>query len=290
MHVWTIEISGVTNQKEEQISDDLMKREIKKGRLKAEIDTDQLEREILEKYKEISWVGVSFKGTVLRVELNEATLEPKILDLSKPCEIVSNKHGVITNINVFRGEALVEEGQQVFVDDLLVSGILKHEEHDTIEFVHAQAIIEARVWYEKNYCYQYRELISNTTGNTVEGWQLIWNDKQFDFKKNNEIESYIEVEKEKVKLPLFEDLILKKVEKVEVEEMPKDITQDEIVSIASKKAFNQAVKELNVEGKVIDKKYRYDIIENNSITVSIYLETREKIGVERLIDTVGGNE
>ena len=56
---------------------------------------------------------MKIKGTNIIVEIVEADKKPDIIDENEYCNIVSNKEGIITKINVQNGTALVKVGDIV---------------------------------------------------------------------------------------------------------------------------------------------------------------------------------
>lgn len=55
----------------------------------------------------IAWIGLEIEGTNAKVTIVEATAKPDIIDENEYCDIVANKEGIITKINVTSGTANV---------------------------------------------------------------------------------------------------------------------------------------------------------------------------------------
>ena len=89
-------------------------------------------------HPEIAWMGMYREGTVLRVKILEtASYEEE----EKPpyANIVAAADGVITDIAVSRGTAVVKKGQTVKKGDLLVSGVLIGNGQETL--LSAEAVV-----------------------------------------------------------------------------------------------------------------------------------------------------
>ncbi len=111
--VWNIEITGNENIDTEEIQKALNENGLKTGKLKNTINTKEIINNIRLQRDDISWIGIHLKGTNAIVEIVEADKKPNIINEEEYCNIVSEKEGVITKINVQNGTALVKEGDIV---------------------------------------------------------------------------------------------------------------------------------------------------------------------------------
>lgn len=111
--VWNIEITGTNTIQTEELMQSLNENGLKIGVLKQKIDTKQIINTIRLQRDDIAWMGIHLKGTNAIVEIVEADKKPDIIDENEYCNIVSDKDGMITKINVQNGTALVKEGDIV---------------------------------------------------------------------------------------------------------------------------------------------------------------------------------
>lgn len=111
--VWNIEITGNDTIPTEEIIQNLNENGLKIGILKQKIDTKQIINTIRLQRDDIAWIGIHLKGTNAIIEIVEADKKPEIIDEDEYCNIVSDKDGIITKINVQNGTALVKEGDIV---------------------------------------------------------------------------------------------------------------------------------------------------------------------------------
>lgn len=107
-----------------------------------ELQPQQIKTGLLHSFQELSWVGISVKGSCLHISVTErrAFLSPSLPAV--PTGIYAARDGVIVEMNVARGDPLTAPGQAVRKGDLLVSGIRKMG--DVGHYFHAQAEIIAR--------------------------------------------------------------------------------------------------------------------------------------------------
>lgn len=111
--VWNIEIIGNKDIAQEEIMEEINENGLKVGMLKYKIDTKEIINNIRLNRDDIAWIGIHIKGTNVTIEVVEADKKPEIVDENEYCNIVSNKEGIITKINVQNGTALIKEGDIV---------------------------------------------------------------------------------------------------------------------------------------------------------------------------------
>lgn len=111
--IWNIEIIGVQNINSDELLTTLNDSGLKIGILKSKVDTNKIIEKVRLERDDIAWIGINLEGTNAKVEIVEASPKPEILDKSEYCNIVSDKTGLITKINVTNGTALVKVGDAV---------------------------------------------------------------------------------------------------------------------------------------------------------------------------------
>lgn len=141
--VWFIEIKGNEKISSQKILQVLETNGIKEGTLKKEIDNDTLSLAIYEAIPDISWLNLGIDGSRLTVDIREVVEKPQSRDSADFCNIIASKGGVIDKMRVYEGEALVQEGDGVSAGQLLVSGVIFHEEAKLNTFHRSKAEIYA---------------------------------------------------------------------------------------------------------------------------------------------------
>ncbi len=111
--IWNIEVIGNTNIEKEEIIGQINESGLKVGMIKHNVKTKEIINSIRLKRDDIAWIGIHIKGTNAIIEIVEADKKPEIIDESEYCNIISDKEGVITKINVQNGTALVKVGDIV---------------------------------------------------------------------------------------------------------------------------------------------------------------------------------
>lgn len=111
--VWNIEVTGNTSIQTEEIKQNLSEYGLKVGTLKYKVNSKEIVNNIRLQRSDIAWIGIHLKGTNAVVEIVEADEKPEIIDENEYCNIISDKAGMITKINVQNGTALVQVGDIV---------------------------------------------------------------------------------------------------------------------------------------------------------------------------------
>lgn len=111
--VWNIEIKGDIDINKEELLSSLKESGLNIGMLKNKVDTQKIIEEIRLKRDDIAWIGIDISGTNAIVEIVQASPKPEILDKNEYCNIVSDKTGIITKINITNGTAGVKVGDAV---------------------------------------------------------------------------------------------------------------------------------------------------------------------------------
>lgn len=161
--VWFVDITGNDKVRDNEIRRVARHAGLSPGVLKWHLDTEKVEKRILEDIPEVSWVGVDIKGTRVIVEIAEKTLPPEEV-YDGPVNIIAGKDGLVKEILVLQGYPVIREGQTVKKGDILISGKIpppeidnqpETEPNEEIElqeqepkYVQARGIVRARIWYE----------------------------------------------------------------------------------------------------------------------------------------------
>lgn len=111
--VWNIEVTGDNNLPKEELLKELNQYGLKAGVLKNTVDTKEVINNIRLHRDDIAWIGIKMIGTNAIVEVVEADKKPDIINENEYCNIISDKEGMITKINVQNGTALVKVGDIV---------------------------------------------------------------------------------------------------------------------------------------------------------------------------------
>lgn len=284
--IWQVEILGTETIDPERVIKELEDLGVKPGTFKGNIDRLSIENRLVINIEELSWVSVKIRGSKAIVKVAEGVLPPKMVDKSIPANIVAAKDGIIDKMIVLEGEAVVDTGDTVRKDQLLVSGVIDHPDTTGTRYVHSMAQIMARVWYEEKVSISLNEPIKERTGNKYEVKYMELADVDFKFRKKEiPFEKYeMEVKKE----PLFlESRFLPAYFIVEEYYEIKETEPSENMDFVQKKAEEIALDRIRggmpKGAKIVDKKLKCDIIEGEEVIVVLTVEALENIAVQKEI-------
>ncbi|GAB6158104.1 sporulation protein YqfD [Desulfotomaculum varum] len=164
--VWFIEITGNDKLAAAEIKQIAAQAGLRPGVAKWQLDTRQVETALREKIPSLAWAGVYIKGTKAIIEVAEKKLVQPEPNRGRPAHIVAGKAGLIKEVLVLEGQAMVKEGDTVLPGSILISGEIIQEirpeasnqplppgqepppPQTVSHFVQAKGIVRARVWYE----------------------------------------------------------------------------------------------------------------------------------------------
>lgn len=282
--VWNIEINGLTKINEDEIVSVLHEHGIDIGTRISKIETEALINEIRLKRADISWVGAKVKGTNFILDIVEAEEKPEIVDDSQINNIVSDKSGIITRINVQSGTSRVAVGDEVQNGTLLVEGVMEGK-YTGIRYVNSRADIYAKITYSKSETKKLNVKEEYFTGNEYNQYKINLNNFKINLNKGvSNFENYDTIETNK-KVRLFSNYYLPiELEKITYKEKryeEKKYNIDEITKELKTKLENEISMDLeNKYEEFIDSSFNVEV-NNNDVTVIVNCVVEEKIGINK---------
>ena len=283
--VWNVDILIDNNENLENIREDIENAGLKTGKLKSKISTKEIINKIRLEREDIAWMGIELKGTNAIVKLVKADEKPEIVDKNEYCNIVSNKTGIITKINVQEGTVNVKVGDTIKTGDILINGWMEGK-FTGIRYVHARGEIEAKVWYTKNKKIPYKLTDTEYTGEEENKYRIKFGNFEINFpKKYSKFKIYDTIETEN-KIRLFSDLYLPisivKTTYKEKKEVKKSYTVEETKNIGIKELEEELEKEIENKDNIVNKNINtYE--EEDGVQVYVTYEVLENIGTNEKI-------
>ena len=283
--IWNIQIEAQDNEEFENLEQDLEEVGLKIGKAKSEIDTKEVMNKLRLKRDDIAWVGMELKGTNMIVKLVKADKKPEIVDDSEYCNIVSDKEGIITKINVQNGTANVKIGDTVKEGMVLVNGWMEGK-YTGVRYVHAKAEIEAKIWYTENITIPYNVTETIETGEEEVNYGIKLNNFEINFPKGVSKFEFYDTIKEEKKFKLFSDFylpisIIKETRK-EVKKEQKEYSVDEAKNLGIQQLEQQLDEKIADKDKIVNK--NINTYENqDGVEVEVTYEVLETIGTNEKI-------
>jgi similar to stage IV sporulation protein len=283
--IWMVEIEGVINADRQAILDALSENGIRPGAFKMNLDIRNIENKILNEIPDLIWIGIELRGSKALISIQEATKPPIMIDPLTPFNIVAKRDGIIEKIIVLDGEAMVSEGDTVKEGQLLVSGIIQDNVTGTLRYTHAQAQVLARTWYDAKSAVAYDRVKYSMTGKKVVHKYLEYGRFTIGLRKDNMDFEFYEISKNSVAFwgenrffPV--NIVTKKY--YELIKVP--VLLDDLKRQASEQAWEYLLEKIPNNAKIIDKRVKYDMIEDKEIIATVYVEVLEDIAQLRRIE------
>lgn len=125
LFVWKIEYKGNYTVSKEQLEDFLKENNISEGIFKSKVDYEILEKNLRKEFSIIKWCSVAISGNTLIVQIEENNLLKENEEIKEEfiySDIVATTDGVVTNLMVRNGLAMVKIGDSVTKGQILVTG------------------------------------------------------------------------------------------------------------------------------------------------------------------------
>lgn len=286
--IWQIEIVGDFKIPIEELWNELNNEGVKVGIRKSKLDYDKIKNNIYVRRNDIAWMGFDIKGTKAYVEFVERSNIESTPLKDEPCNIVSDKDGIVHKILVKSGQKLVNVGDVVTKGQTLISGYISSEEN-TGRLVHSDGEIILKTWYTNKVTVPYEKDLVNKTGSKERKYNLeIGNIKINLINSGTKFEKYDTITVSN-KLKLFNKFELPiKLTELTYEELEIDTvkyTKTQAENIAKSEAITGLKKLINNldENKV---KNKFNIKENeDSVSAHVTIEVLEKVGIKEKIDS-----
>ncbi len=169
--VWFVEIDGTEKIDPREVEEAAGELGLHPGAFKDSLDLEDISKELVLKVPHVSWAGIEISGTRAKVQVIEKIKETEH-DPEYKSHIVAKTDGLVLEVLVVSGQAVVSQGDTVSTGDILISGLISFEEgeedgdgeededeneDDEGELedrgkkeiqVRARGSVQARVWHE----------------------------------------------------------------------------------------------------------------------------------------------
>ena len=283
--IWNIEVEGLETIDSNEILSELSEYGLKEGTLKSKVNAQEIINQIRLKRDDIAWMNINLNGTNVLVKIVETTKKPEIVEKSEYCNIVSNKTGEITKITATEGTILVNIGDIVTENSILIGGWMEGKYTGT-RFVHASGEIEAKVWYKKSEKMNLKQTNQVRTGVSQKKYNIKINNFQINlYKSLPNFEKYDTINEEK-KIKIFSNFYLPISLGIstyyELKDEEKTLTNEEAKQILTDKLKNELLEEIENKDNIQDIKVNTSE-EEESVQVEVIYEVLENIGTQEKI-------
>ena len=287
--VWLLQVEGNERISSAEIMEFLESEGLAVGTFKSSVNEKALEKALMAQFPDISWINVYIKGTRASIRLRETIPAQPIVDRTSPCDIVAAKDGLVTSVAVSAGTPVAKPGDVVRKGEVLVTGQLLIGTEDTgfrREYVHAQAEVRAKAYYEISLFIPYEYIIKNYTGEVKKDYSIIFFETGINLLKPNiSFQNYDKITN-RTQLNFGQDYPLPAVMVTdEYREYTPQIlirTVEEAKEMAGKLITAQIIRGLPVEADVLQKDITYTETDTG-LQVYTLITTDEPIGAAQEI-------
>ncbi len=266
-----IKIDGLEKIEEEKIYKILLKNGVKPGIMKRLIDTEALEKELLKEETGIAWVDVRWQGTRLYLKI----VKKKIVEETRSGDVIAARDGIVKEVIVLKGMAVVKEGDTVTSGQPL---ILARDDQER-----ARGIIKAYVWYEGNGDIKIndRELILTGRQKTYWGFrvgqEIIWfppYQQHFkNYQKRQEIKTTLKWRNISFPIELIKE------EQKELKIIEKKYTRETALFLVKEEALQQIFDRMSPEATILDLRVEELVDNENRVKLRVLVEVLENIAI-----------
>jgi similar to stage IV sporulation protein len=290
--IWYVDIEGNEQIPDKHVLSILQKEGIYPGTLKVGLpNTDHLQRRLLKRIPNASWIGVRLEGTRIIVTVAEKKRVDSIGEkklVRRPVNLVAKKSAFIMDVRVFHGNPVVKVHDMVKKGQLLVSGIYGDAANpNNGPIVGAQGIVLGEVWYESIVVVPLTYTQNEYTGEkTRYTWPFVGpfvltnpfqQPKPYARSELMRRVSAISIGKYQIPLGLVRD------DYWSVRQVSYQRDRDEAVSLGKKRARLEMTNTIGPDGRILAEKVLHQRIDNGKVYLKIHFDVVENISQEQPI-------
>lgn len=144
--IWTIRVDGCRETTQGEILQLLEQAGLKTGARRAGLSVRELRNHVIGGSDKLSYLTINFRGTQALIQVWERKETPRSIPQEEPCDILSDKTGVILRLRVRQGTACVQVGDAIQPGDRIAEGRMLGAAGE-LRQVHAMAEADLRTWY-----------------------------------------------------------------------------------------------------------------------------------------------
>lgn len=284
--LWKVTISGVSQEMEKKINDQLVSYGIHPGSWLFLTDSPgMIQQRLLNDLPELLWVGIDKKGTTFTIEGVEKVIV-KQEEVEGPRNIIATKKGVIKSMFVSEGMPKVSINDYVEPGDILITGLIgqdeSEEENDSQkQLVAADGEIIAQTWYEISVSIPLTTNTELLTGHQEEKFYIQLGSLKFPvwgFGKS----SYDNVHEENSenKLRFFKwDLPISIIKSTLSEKVYNKIerTEEEAIKVGIDQAKQSLEIQLGSNAEILSEKVLHQTLDNGKVELNLFISVEEDI-------------
>jgi similar to stage IV sporulation protein len=292
--VISVSVEGNERVSSAQIIAEAEKLGVKRWIPKKELELDRLSKQLQENIADLVWVSMEERGTNIRIRVVEKTLPPKVIYQG---DLIAAKTGFVEDVIVIQGTAVIQEGEMVKKDQVLIKaagGMIEYSidmsgktgtKENFVDAPAAKGFVRGRVWYSAEKPLLLDEELTGKTGSSVKGWGIKIKDRVIMI--TNQDSPYLEALQENkiYALPAWRNWHFPvEIIKVTYEEIQKkriERTVSEARELAERQAREELKERIPGEAKILQDRVRIRTSEKGLEYVRVEVETFEELAIYR---------
>lgn len=283
--VWAIKIDGASPALEHEIYETIDDIGIKKGKLQYFLPSpEEIQKEIMNKMDEITWIGVTKQGAAYHFQI----VEKEIVEESPPSmsgHLVASRKAVIKDMFVEKGKAMVKTNQVVEKGDILVSGLIGKEDEE--KQISAEGNVIGEFWYGVHVSVPLHLMVEMITGDINRKHEIaignfsipFWGWKGVDSDQTiNEVYT-----KEWEPFGYTMPISYQYTDEYELKSVDSERIKTEAVAIAIEESEKELLRKFSDNAEVIDEKVLHQMVDGGKVKVSLHFRIIDDIAVKQSI-------
>ncbi|MCI8630819.1 MAG: hypothetical protein HFG67_00925 [Firmicutes bacterium] len=164
--------------------------EVGSRKLSTKDEANEVKLHLFRELPGISWVGITYKGTLAEVTIVEGEENPKKETVDAPCDIVADREGYIVEVIPREGIRAVEDGEYVVPGDVIISGAVpykstnyaKGDQGELTRYVHASGTVKVHIPYYVEFSIL-PNVVDSLSGNDIVSAAVYDGESEYDFVK-----------------------------------------------------------------------------------------------------------
>ena len=288
--IWRIDVTGTDRLDSNEILEFLAENGFEIGTFRHGIAYRDVESLLMAQFPDIAWVSLVIDGTAAHIRLVETIVQPDIVDLTTPTDIVAAKDGLIVQMATSLGIPQFVPGDVVRAGEVLVSGRLTigvEGEPITYEYVRASSEIWARLYYDIKFDIPLVFYEKSFTGRMQRVYSIMVGSRELTLPHRRHNFLYYEVIAGHGQMSLGENYPLPLgyvvTENFELVRHLRRRTVEEAVAIGEELVAGRIAEELPENAQIVAREISFEESER-AVTMKVFLVTIERIDAERAID------
>lgn len=289
LHVWELEVVGNERATTAEILSALDKAGVHIGSFWPSFSNEHIKSRVLQEVPELSWIAVNVRGSRAVASVRERVEAPEIYDEKAAVEIVAEKAGVLTQLQVLQGAAVAKAGQTVLPGELLVSSeMVSSFEKAPPRTVHAKAQVYSRTWYTLTACAPLERMEKVHTGRSRLGLALELGDRRINFLNVRDNSGNSDVKYDKLSKShrfalagIFTTPLAMTVERLHAYTLtPVRVNETQLRAALEERLAEQLRREIGTDGEIESQEYSVSR-KDGMLYVTLRAECVEDIALER---------